>query len=179
MTPKYNIGDVVWYARRETTTDKIMCPECFGKKVLTVILGDGSQVIIDCMGCAPGLENPRGYCTFYKQSSGVKEIIISGVEYNIIKTTYQFDGCYSVNETELFDTKEGAEKKAVELAEEHNKEELDRIHRKEKNNKNWAWHVHYYRNKIRRALEDIEHAKARLNIAKKKLKTEKKEIYDP
>lgn len=175
MKPKYNIGDTVWFAHRKIVTDRVICPECFGKKILTVILGDNSKVEIDCMGCASRLENPRGYCEYYKQEITVKQIAISGFECNGIKTRYRFDSCYIVDEEDVFDTKEATEVRAKELAEQHNKEELDRIYRKEKNHKNWAWHVYYYRNQIRSALKDIEYAEKCLHIAKQKSKQEGKE----
>jgi len=68
-------------------------------------------------------------------------------------------------DTEIFPSEEGARAKAKELAEQWNKEELARIHRKEKNNHTWAWHVHYYRQQIRNAKKTIEYAKKQLDAA--------------
>ena len=70
-----------------------------------------------------------------------------------------------------FETKEEAEVKALELAMEWNKEELERINRKEKNNRTWSWHVHYYRKMIRDKEKEITRAKEKLNVAQSKTPT--------
>lgn len=170
--PKYKIDDVVWYANRETKTEQVICPECFGNKFLTVILGDNSQVDIDCVGCGAGLENPKGYIVYYKHLVNVKQITIEKIEETKLKTEYGFNGCYRVDGKNLFDTKKEAEKKAEILAEEHNKEELERIYRKEKNNRTWSWNVHYHRDCIRKAEKDLIYHNAKLKVAKIKTKEE-------
>jgi len=174
----YNINDKVWYAKRYSVVEKVVCPECFGKKYLTVILGDGSQVTIDCAGCTYGCDSPRGYATYYKQDVEVKQVIIDGmritrdyVEYEINKTSCS---CNIIKGSDLFSTKEEAEVRAKELAEEWNKEQLAKIHRKEKNHRDWSWHVYYYRQQIRRAEKDIEYAKKKLDAAKTHVKEEPK-----
>ena len=172
----YNIGDKVWYAGRKNTLERVTCPECFGKKYLTVILGDDSKVTIDCAGCASGYDPPKGYVEYYKQTYDVRQITIDGVEMDRKSIQYKYDDfgshCRIAYNIELFDTKEAAEIRAKELAEEHNKQELERIHRKEKNNRAWAWHIHYYRRMIRDAKETIERAEKKLNVARSKAKEE-------
>lgn len=170
----YNIEDRVWHANRSSTQEKLICPECFGKLYLTVILGDDSQVTIDCAGCAAGYDPPKGYVTYWKQDINVTQVIIDRVEINPDYVEYGFDkvGCthHIAKDTDLFSTKEEAEVRARELAEEWNKEQLANIHRKEKNHRNWSWHVHYYRNMIRRAEKEIERAKEQLDAAKAHVK---------
>ena len=170
---KYKIDDTIWYANRDTRLEQVICPECFGKRFLTVILGDNSQVTIDCVGCGVGLENPKGYIEYHKHLVSVKQIIIEKVEETKLKTEYGFNGCYRVGEEDLFNTKEEAEKRALELAEEHNKEELEKINRKEKDNRTWAWNVHYHRDCIRRAEKDLIYHKTKLSVAITKTKEEK------
>jgi len=173
----YNIGNEVWYASRKSTREKVICPECFGQKYLTVILGDDSQVTIDCAGCSAGIDPPKGYITYYKQEIDVSLVVINGirtypeyVEYEINKTSCS---CNIIKDTDIFSTRKEAEIRAKELAEEWNKEQLDKIHRKEKNNHTWSWHVHYHRKQIRDAEKTIEYAKAKLDAAKKHLTKEK------
>ena len=172
----YNINDKVWHASRKSTQEQVVCPECFGKKYLTVILGDGSQVTIDCAGCSLGFDPPKGYVIYYKQDIDVKQVIIDGmrierdyVEYEINKTSCS---CNIVKSSHLFATKEEAEVRAKELAEEWNKEQLAKIHRKEKNNRTWSWHVHYHRRQIRDAEKTIEYATKQLDAAKTHVKEE-------
>lgn len=168
----YNIGDKVWYARRQSKEEKVTCPECFGKRYLTVILGDDSKVIIHCAGCSStGYEEPRGYVTYYKQDIGVELVTICKVEIYHDHVEYGFDCVPGIShhiakDTDLFRTKEEAEVRAKELAEEWNKEQLAKIHRKEKNHRTWSWHVYYHRQEIRRAKETIEYATKQLDAAK-------------
>jgi len=170
----YNIGDRVWYAGRESTTKEVVCPECFGKKYLTVILGDDSQVTIDCAGCKLGYNPPRGYITYWEQKPSIRQVTICKVEITSDHVEYGYDGtgssCLIAKETELFDTEEKAEIRAEELAEEWNKEKLAEIHRKEKNNHTWSWHVHYHRSQIREAERTIEYAREKLDAAKTHVK---------
>jgi len=168
----YNIGDKVWYAGRKSIQERITCPECFGKRYLTVILGDDSKVTIDCAGCASGYDPPKGYILYHKQIINVSQITIDGMEISPkeIKYKYNYGGCsWNVAYHEdVFSSQEAAEIRAKELAEEHNKQEHERIHRKEKNNRTWSWHVHYYRKMIRDAKKTIERAEEKLGIAKTK-----------
>ena len=62
----------------------------------------------------------------------------------------------------------------LELAKEHNQEELAKIYRKEKNNHTWSWNAHYHRDCIRRAEKDLIYHKAKLEVAKVKTKEEKR-----
>ena len=176
----YNIGDKVWHASRKSTEETVTCPECFGKRYLTVILGDDSQVTIDCTGCASGYDPPKGYVTYYKQDVDVKTVIIDGmritrdyVEYEINKTSCS---CNIIKGSDLFPIKEAAEVRAKELADAWNKEQLAKLHRKEKNHRDWSWHVHYYRRQIRDAEKTIEYATKKLEAAKTHVK--KKEVKD-
>jgi len=170
MERKYNIGDKVWYAKTGTKEKSVECPECFGKKFLTVILGDNSKVTIDCAGCARGYEPPKGYVIYYEWGVDVREVTIQRMEIKPDEVTYGFWDCYSAETDRIFSTKEEAEKRALELVEEHNKEELARIYRKEKNNHTWSWNVHYHRDCIRRAEKDLIYHKAKLEASKGKLK---------
>lgn len=166
----YNINDKVWHANRKSTEERATCPECFGKRYLTVILGDGSQVTIDCAGCASGYDPPQGYVTYHKQGVDVRLVTICKVTIYSEYAEYGFDGtesCHHVaKDTDLFSTKKEAEVRARELAKEWNREQLAKIHRKEKNHRDWSWHVHYHRKQIRNAEKTIEYAKAKLDAAK-------------
>ncbi|MBU1067332.1 hypothetical protein KKE60_06065 [Patescibacteria group bacterium] len=163
---KYKISDKVWYAQGKRIEKRVPCPDCFGQKALTVIRGDGSQVSIECVGCATGYEPPRGYITFYEQIGDVLEVTIDRIGETALETEYGFKGCYYVKETDLFAAKEDAEQRALVLAEEHNQEELNKINQKEKHNRSWAWNVHYHNDCIVRAEKQLAYHKAKLAVAK-------------
>ena len=162
----HKIGDKVWYAQMKNVEKKATCPECFGKRYLTVILGDDSKVTINCAGCSSGYEEAKGYITYYQWETDVSEEIIQLVEITPTETNYGFRDCYRANKTTIFGNKIDAEKRALELAEEHNKKELEKFSRKEKDSHSWSWHVHYYRAEIRQAKKAIERYEKQLNAIK-------------
>ena len=170
----YSIGDRVWHASHKTTIERITCPECFGKLYLTVILGDDSKVTIDCAGCASGYGPPKGYVTYYKHDADIILVTIDKVEISLDYVEYGFnrvDGFMNIaKDTELFIIKEEAEIRAKELSEEWDKDQLAKIHQKEKHNHTWSWHVHYHRKQIRDAEKMIEYAKTKLDVAKTRTK---------
>ncbi len=175
----YNIEDKVWHATWTSIDEPVTCPECFGKLYLTVILGDDSQVTIACAGCASGYDPPKGYVTYYKASAEVELVTIDRVEINPTYIEYAFNKvgctCHIARDTDLFATKEEAQIRAKQLEKEHNKQELAKIHRKEKNHRDWSWHVHYYRRQIRDAEKTIEYATKQLDAAKLHAKKGKKD----
>ena len=168
---KYNIGDKMWYAHREAKEKAIDCPDCFGKKYLTVIKGDDSRVTIDCSGCSRGYMPPAGFVTYYEHSASVEEITIQGMDIDPSgKTSYKFNATScswrNADESELFATKEEAEKRAIELSEEHNKRELARINLKEKDGRTWSFNACYHRKGIKQAEKDLAYHTDKLNVAK-------------
>jgi hypothetical protein len=167
---KYNIGDVVWYASMKTIKKTETCPDCFGQLALTVIKGDGSKVSIPC-ACGHGCEPPRGYYTFWAYVPDVKQVTIQRIEIDGTETKYGHSEKYQCSESELFNNKEDAEKRALELAAEHEQEELAKIHQKDRHNRTWAWHVRYHREELKEAQRRIEYHSAKLNVAKAKAKT--------
>ena len=176
MVKNLKLGDKAWFPRYENIRKTVVCPECFGKKYLTVILGDDSRVTIACRGCSQGFDPPRGYIEYYAYETAVKHITIDGMEILRGKeTNYKFNlivgescyGCQSVKQYELYATKEEAEEKVEKIKKAHNASELVRIHRKGKHDGDWAWHVHYWRDQIRRAEKDIARNKKRLDYANK------------
>ena len=168
---KYKIGDKVWFAQRKSVTKTENCPDCFGKRYLTVIKGDDSQVTIECAGCQSGYEPPKGYISYYSQDIDVNEVVIEGLDVRpLSEPEYRFNctecSWRSAKEDELFTTKEEAEIKAKELSDEWNKEQLGRIHQKEKHNRTWSWNAHYHRDCIKRAERDLEYHRNKLDYAK-------------
>lgn len=170
-SPKYQIGDEVWIPRFSPMETRIKCPDCLGTKALTVIMGDGSQVSIDCVGCALGYEPSRGFVVIHEWKPYVDWGRIDGVERrdNTFEYRgYQFGG---LEESKLTKSKEEAEAIAARMAEEHKVEELHRFEQcKENTRRSWAWNAHYHRQKVKQAQHDLEYHTAKLNVAKVKAK---------
>jgi hypothetical protein len=170
----FNIGDKLFLASCDNQDKHILCPDCLGKKRLTVIMGDGEYVSIPCANCGTGYNEPSGYVRIYEYMPKVREVIITGVQIAQGQPTEYRSDCYSLQEENLFKTKEEAEIKAKELADKHSKEELDRFNRKEKDTRSWAFNVSYHRQCIKRAEKDLEYHRGKLLIASSKVRAEKK-----
>lgn len=170
----FKVGDVVFHAKCGMTEKWIQCPDCFGTEKLKVILGDGTELLLDCMGCAPGMQSPMGVIKSYQWAADVEKRVITGMTLNGDKVEYHShvtDCCWNTLKPEdTFATIEEAAVRAKELEAIHTQEEAERLLRKERDTKSWAWHVSYYRGKIRRAKQDIEYAEKRLGIAQQKAK---------
>lgn len=162
---KYNIGDTVWAASVEHYEAHEQCPDCFGKKFLTVILGDDSQVTIDCDTCAPGYEPPRGYIIFNQYKPRFRQIVIDRMEVEQSGIRYQSKCHYMFSQSDVFDTKEEAESRAAEKAKKLSNDEIERLKKKERPAQTWAWNVRYYRREIRHAKKKIEYFTAKLKAA--------------
>ncbi len=171
----YKIGDVVWAANRRRVEKSMVCPDCLGKKFLTVILGDDSRVTIDCASCDEDLySGPSGLIRYYQEEVQAEMITIEGLEEMAGKVEYKYkiNGCccYVIKEQDVFPTKEEAQMRALKLAQEYEQSERDRINYKLKPAKNWAWHIRYYRDNIKRAQKEIEYTTLQLEAAKKHTK---------
>jgi len=164
------LGDNVWVASIERYTESILCLECFGKKSLTVILGDDSRVEIPCVGCACGYDPPTGFMSHAQYKPDVRRETIIRIEVEPDKIEYLTQNSHLFKDSEVFDTEEEAEKRAIILMNEHNEEEKKRMYCKERPSRTWAWNVHYHRKQIRDAEKTIAYASEKLGIAKLKAK---------
>ena len=165
---KYKIGDKVWWAHRKITEKWEMCPECFGLKYLTVILGDQSEVQIECEGCKRGYLSSLGRVSFLEHTAEPTIVEINKIEVKKDGVEYGTTECYSIDEEDLFPIghRELADIRALELSVKHNEEESAKIKNKIKEHKSWSWHVTYHRGCIRRAQKDIEYHSKCLDYAK-------------
>lgn len=183
ITETFSIGDLVWYVQSGTDGRYVTCPDCFGACVLTVILGDGSEVSIDCDCCREGYRGSRGqvkawdwYCEVKSGSVTGVEIDTEGVRYKV--GVWHSDGAYSIHPDEVFSTKAEAEIAAAKALANHQQEELHRFNNV-KDHKGrqhtWAWNVTYHRREAARAKEDLAYHESRLAVAKAKAKEPKTE----
>lgn len=164
---KYNIGDKAWHAVLTSVTKSITCPDCFGKKFLTVILGDDSQVTVACTGCDRNeFHVSEGLIRYYAYEPFVRIIEITKVEVTSEGVEYGFDRCYGTRENNLFSTEEAAQARAVVLAKEYTETELKRRLAKTNDKKSWAWHATYHRRGIKEAQKQLEYHTSNLEVAK-------------
>jgi len=174
----YNIGDMVWWAHISTQEIWVTCPDCVGKKYLTVILGDESSVTIDCAGCSAGYDPPRGSLREYETKATPKKIRISRITLETDSVEYlgsEFDSNYCLDSEDLFDTEEEAEERSKQLMKKFLEEQDHRrIQGKDSKHRTWAWHVTYHRQEIKRAEKNLAYHIAKIEVARGLAKEESK-----
>jgi len=166
------IGDTVWHCDKGRRQTYVMCPDCMGSGRLTVIMGDGTHVGIDCECCREGAYH-TGRVSTYEWSAKCIQGEICGMEVSGKKVEYQIGtpcSHYTRPENEVFDNLEGCEVHAAIAKAEFEIEEQQALQQKFKLNKNWAWNATYHRRMIRDAREQIEYHTKKLEVAKVKAK---------
>ena len=157
--PKFKIGDTVWYAQCGIGSVQKTCPTCFGKKEVTLILGNGDLVILPCKGCAPGYDSPRGYISEYEHIAEPEIIVITGMDVrtDLNKETVQYySGCRTYDEKDVWATKEEARTVANEKKTKLDEDQVTRAEYVKKDaQKSFSWNAHYH---MRHAKKDRESA---------------------
>src|SRR5687767_13466403 len=107
----FKIGDTVFQASYGRHERWITCPDCLGSRHVRVILGDDTEVKIECGGCNPGgYEPPLGRIRQYDYSVEVKEREITGICMHGTEVKYElnnFGGSYYTGtEEDTFATRE-------------------------------------------------------------------------
>jgi hypothetical protein len=173
MITKFGIGATVYHAQTQWREFSQGCPSCFGKKKLTIIMGDGTQHEIDCVECQVGYDPPRGYVMTRDNSTDVMERQVCEVTESNDGFEYLLDNHYVGRQDTVFATREEAEAKAQEMCKERDEEERQKMARKERPEHSWAWNVSYHRRCIRDARKTLAYHEAKLGIAQTKAKPEK------
>lgn len=158
---KFKVGDTVWWAKCRWEQIEVLCPACFGKREVTLILGNGDSVILPCEGCSAGFNPPSGYISEYDYVSEPEQTTITGIEIKINgdKQEVTYRGSYfSYHEEDLFENRDDAlaksERKRQELEEEQrNKAE----HIKHNVRKNFSWNASYHLREAKRMRKQAEY----------------------
>ena len=160
------IGDKIWYSSCKRENKQVPCEVCFGNKYVTVIKGNGDKVTVDCRGCETGYLGSVGYQKIVVLKSNVKLATINRIEVTNNGIEYYTDfGC---GKDRCFENKEDAIAKAKEIARNHYADDIERIKRKEKPNKDWTWHVYYHQRSMKAAEKEYEYHSSKLDVAREK-----------
>lgn len=157
----YKVGDRPWYARFQPVTDVwVACPICFGKRQVTLILGNDDQVTLPCGYCAPGYDPPTGRVREYQAVAAAERVIITLVTITENdagqQRRYQATGrCYDGED--LFDTEEEANARAQEkagawLSEQETREDYIKKSVRAK----FSWNAGYWMGQAKKARADAE-----------------------
>lgn len=173
MTEKvYKVGDLVWYATYDSEEIKVPCPVCYGNKVVTVVLGNGDKVAVECDYCGKGWQNALGYVTEYQR--------IPKAERRMITKRRIEDGSQGEEEIEyisdkyilkaerMFETEEEAHNYAIGLAEKATQEALDKP--KYKQEKSYTWNAGYHMKAAKDKRREADYHEAKAKICKSRSK---------
>ena len=158
---EFSVGDQVWWAHCGTEEAAVPCPICFGKCVVTLILGNAEQVQTPCDFCGKGFEGSRGVIHENQWKSAVKSVPITAKQVSESNGEREVEYIYDnwiLRPDNTFRTKDGAEKRVLELIDQHNAEEKGRLEmRKEHDKKSYAWHVGYHKRCAKEAKRNLEY----------------------
>ena len=172
MTELLKVGDKAWYAKCNWEPIRQLCPTCFGKKEVTLILGNSGRVVLPCGGCSHGFGIPTGFMSEYDYVVEPELIIITGIDIEIDgeNKRVRYHSCsYSFDAIDIFLTEEEARIKAEEKKKKLDEEQRTRAeHIKKDVHKKFSWNAHYHMREAKRLREDaLRHdEKAKLCTAK-------------
>lgn len=166
MTTILKIGDVAWWANCGTKEVETPCPVCFGKRSVTVILGNDEHVQTPCEFCGKGYYGPRGVIDEWEWRAEPRQVTIKGVQTEQtasgMTAQYTFLENYIADDKDLFATEAEALARCAERIAEHKAEETRRReHMKEYDHRNYSWHVGYHRKEAKEAARRLEWHNAR------------------
>jgi hypothetical protein len=180
--PPYEFGQTVYVvsadAHRETT---VPCPICYGKRRVTVILGNDEQMSVECEYCGKGRGGPTGTAKEYGPSSRVTETTVTGMTRGSFGDGWQIEtASYRSSRDPIFTSREEAEAKRVELHAEVVKRAADCNHAsKYRGAREATWHLGYHRNGVRRARYDLAHHELKVAHLEAKVAAQKRPEPDP
>ncbi|UGA46835.1 hypothetical protein HU230_0012630 [Bradyrhizobium quebecense] len=170
---KYTIGQQVWHAGWDSFETRLECPDCAGEGRIRVLLPDNDVVSVDCVACQSGYARPCGYLTVHERKAVATLTTITGVEIEQGKTKWRTSDHYRVSEDHLFDTEAEAQAAASAIAAAADLEERERVGKKHKDTRSWAWNARYHRKCIKEAQRQIEYHTSKLSVASIKAKADK------
>jgi hypothetical protein len=163
----FDIGDKVWIAKWEKDKRWETCPHCLGEKCLTIIMGDKTQVSIDCVCCVEAWRS-SGKVAIYDYIPKAEEVKLDGYEVKSekgkAKTSYR-SGCWGFDN--VFATKEEALVFALAKIEQKKAEDKRQLeYTKEQAGKTWASNATHHIEQIKNFEKQIEYHKTKLAVAK-------------
>lgn len=171
---KYKVGDTIWVASFRGESREHKCPVCFGKKEVSLILGDDTKVALPCHFCSRGLTSPSGTITEWEYVAKAELRIIDETRTNETKSgtvkEYLSDNrlFYDYN---VFDTKEEAIAHSKIQQQEFEKEQETKAEYIKKDSyKSYSWNAGYWLTQIKNAKADIKRYKKQIRLCKEKVK---------
>jgi hypothetical protein len=174
---EFKVGDKAWFARWTPRKVTIACPVCFGNRSVTVVLGDGTQVIVACHYCGAGWDGPQGSTVEYEHDAIAQRVTVrevhadehrdgSGVERRV---RYLLGDDAGWADAEDMFTDEGAAlaRAKIRLAETYAWQDSNerKKHRKSSALSDAIWAVGYHRREAVKCRREAERHEARAALA--------------
>lgn len=171
------VGDTIYVVRGGNTAVERPCRVCNGDKRVTLILGTGEHVSLDCDYCARGYEAPTGREEFYEWHASAVPYPVTGIETvstpsgETIRYRSGAENCYSsFNVENCFASPEDAAARCAEMEIENAAEHERRMRAKENLNKSYAWHAGYHLREAKRAREQAAYHERKAALMKEHAK---------
>lgn len=178
MHKQFNIGDKVFKATYGKHEKLVTCPDCLGSKRVKMVLGDGTEVLIECGGCDPGGYQPStGYIRQYDYSVELKQYTVTGVKVTKDDVGYDLDNFgsgsyYTGTNADTFATEDEAKAYGESLRAGYEAEENKRLMAKTKNHHSWSWNATYHRKCIKDLERQLEYHHSKVQVCKAHVKDE-------
>ncbi len=171
---RFNVGDLVYYAKCRYEQKSIPCPVCFSKREVTLILGNGEPVVLPCNYCAPGYQPPSGFVSEYDYVVEAEPVRIDKIDVEVTREgehcKYR-SACYVYDDQDLFESETEALLRAQEKKAELDKEQVSRVDYLKKSKKaSFSWNAGYHLREARRAREEAERHEEKARLCKERAK---------
>ena len=150
-TKRFNVGDIMWVADAGSTKRTRACRVCNGEKTVTLVLGSGEHVRLDCDFCSRGYESPSGIEQYYDYAAQPTPHRITGIEIVILNgqeiVTYREgseNAWQSFKAANCFATSDAALERCAELIVERAAEIERQFRCKTNGAKTYAWNAGYH-----------------------------------
>jgi hypothetical protein len=168
------VGDYVWIARYELNIVTKVCPVCYGKKQITLILGNDEKVYPGCTYCVNNFI-PTGYVFENEYVKSVQRVMIESVKFEAtlaeINVQYIFDTNYLIESKHAYETEaEALEYCEILIAEREKNDYTKAEFIKQDKLKSYSWNVGWYKRQIKDAEKKIASYVKKLNACQERVK---------
>ena len=163
MMSKFKVGDHVFYSKSAPYQEiQVLCPVCYGKRQVVLILGNDDRCTMPCVYCRLGCDAPSGYVTDHTYIAVAEPVTITGIRTNESiegqDIEYHFGSCYLSRQDRLFENEEDALEKAEAIKKEYDEERKTKaIYLKKSVKKKYSWNAGYHLRAKKKNLKDAEY----------------------
>ncbi len=175
MEAQFKIGDKVFMAKYDRVERWIQCPDCLGSAKVKVVLGDGTEIMLECGGCDPGgYEKSNGRIKQYDYEVQILPRIITGVKTRATEIEYELNnfggGYYNGTPENVFANREDALTFGEQEKIKYESEVNARLLAKTKQHHTWKWNMAYHRRCIKEIERQLEYHNSKVQICKSHVK---------